>query len=241
MLPEALAKLDMVILGNVEATYFSAQEMDALRTWVTEKGVALLLTGGYNSFGPKGFGGSRLREILPVRFSAAANPQVDQPFPLSLTALGEESPIFDLTGNRLHDTAFYHKLPQLGGCSLIAGVKPGGQVLAVNEQLRDPASGGPLPVMVLQQVGLGRTMVFAVDTTWRWRTVVGGYTGDASFYQRFWGQIGALDDRRGQGCPAAVVGLDRPLPLSAGSKRAVEHRSGRRKSPLARTRECGRG
>ena len=24
-------------------------------------------------------------------------------------------------------------------------------------------------------------MVFAVDTTWRWRTVVGGYTGDASF------------------------------------------------------------
>ena len=70
LLPEALAKVDMVILGDVEATYLPAQEMDALRTWVTTKGSALLLTGGYNSFGPKGFGGSQLREILPVRFSA---------------------------------------------------------------------------------------------------------------------------------------------------------------------------
>jgi hypothetical protein len=43
--------------------------------------------------------------------------------------------------------------------------------------------------MIAQQVGTGRTMVFAVDTTWRWRTVVGGYTGDTTFYTRFWGQV----------------------------------------------------
>jgi uncharacterized membrane protein len=190
LLPEQLANVDVVILGDVEARYFSAdQELEALRRWVTESGGGLLLTGGYHSFGPEGFGRTVLRDILPVEFSASADPQIEQPFNLKLTDAGREHPIFHLTGDRVRDTGFFHKLPPLDGCSRVAGIKPAAEVLAVNPQISGPEGEQGLPVMVVQQVGAGRTMVFAADTTWRWRLVVGGFSGDSSFYERFWAQL----------------------------------------------------
>jgi hypothetical protein len=130
-----------------------------------------------------------LRDILPVEFSAAANPQIEQPLNLRLTDAGREHPIFHLSGDRVRDTGFFHKLPPLDGCSRVAGVKPAAEVLAISSQFTGPNGQHALPIMVVQQVGAGRTMVFAVDTTWRWRMVVGGFTGDSSFYERFWGQL----------------------------------------------------
>ncbi len=210
LLPEQLAKLNLVILGDVEAGFFSTSELTALSKWVTDVGGALLLTGGYHSFGPGGFGGSVLRDILPVEFSAEPNPQSDQPFSLQLTDAGREHPIFQLTGDRTRDTAFFQTLPPLAGFSRIAGVKPGGQVLAVNPQRATADASGGLPVLVVQEVGAGRTMVFAVDTTWRWRMVVGGFTGDSSFYPRFWGQlVRYLATKKDEPPPRLFVSTDR--------------------------------
>jgi uncharacterized membrane protein len=198
LLAEQLANVDVVILGDVEARYFSTdEELQALRSWVVDAGGGLLLTGGYHSFGPQGFGLTVLRDILPVELSGALNPQIERPLNLKLTEAGREHPIFQLSGDRVRDTGFFHKLPTLDGCSRVAGVKSGAEVLAVAGQgtgaglAPAPAAGSPagLPIMVVQQVGAGRTMVFAVDTTWRWRTIVGGFTGDSSFYEQFWGQL----------------------------------------------------
>ncbi len=188
LLAEQLEKIDVVVLGDIEVTHFSAREIEALKEWVTQRGGGLLVTGGYKSFGSEGLGRSELRTILPVEFSAAANPQIEQPFNLQLTDAGRQSPIFHLSGDRAKDTAFYQSLPPLDGCSRVAGVKPGAQILATNAQVRGP-DGAALPVMIVQEIGAGRSMVFAVDTTWKWRMVVGGFTGDDSFYRRFWGQL----------------------------------------------------
>lgn len=188
LLAEQLNGVDVVILGDVEATYFSSSELAALGQWVTDAGGGLLLGGGYQSFGPQGFGRTALSRVLPVEFSASANPQIEQPFSLKLTEIGREHPIFNLTGDRVRDAAFYQSLPELLGCTRIAAVKPAAQVLAVNPRLGAAGGFGGLPVMITQETGEGRTMVLAVDSTWRWRMVVGGYTGDAGFYQRFWGQ-----------------------------------------------------
>lgn len=189
LLAEQLANVDVVMLGDVEAAFFSTSEISALRSWVTDSGGALVLTGGYRSFGSEGFGATVLRDILPIEFSADPNPQSEQPFGLKLTAAGREHPIFNLTGDGVRDAAFFHALPPLAGCSRIAGVKASAQVLAVNPQITAPDGSRGLPVLVTQEVGAGRTMVFAVDTTWRWRMVVGGFTGDSSFYPQFWGQL----------------------------------------------------
>jgi len=68
-----------------------------------------------------------------------------------------------------------------------------------------------MPVMVAQQAGAGRVVVFAVDTTWRWRQIVGGFTGDTAFYQRFWSQLVrwvARGEREEVG-PQLTLGTDR--------------------------------
>jgi uncharacterized membrane protein len=189
LLQEQLANIDVVILGDVEAGYFSAKEIESLRNWVTQRGGGLLLTGGYLSFGPRGLVRTDLRELLPVEFSGQVNPQIERAFNLKLTVAGEQSPIFHLRGDQTADTRFYQGLPRLEGCCRVAGVKPGAQVLAVDPMVDTGQGTADVPVMVVQQVGSGRSMVFGVDTTWRWRMIVGGFTGDASFYRQFWGQI----------------------------------------------------
>jgi uncharacterized membrane protein len=211
LLPPQLANIDVVILGDVEAAFFSSDEIAALRAWVLEQRGAVVLTGGYHSFGPDGFGATALRDILPVEFSGESNPQSDQPFNLKLTEAGRENPIFNLTGDPVRDAAFFQALPPLSGCSRIAAVKPGGEVLAVNPQIGAPDdSGGGLPVLVAQDVGSGRTMVFAVDTTWRWRMVVGGLSGDSSFYPQFWGQLVRwMAGHKEEGTPRLFVSTDR--------------------------------
>ncbi|MBN2448416.1 MAG: hypothetical protein JXO22_16940 [Phycisphaerae bacterium] len=186
---EQLADVDVVILGDIEATFFSTAELEALRTWVIEGGGALVITGGYSSYGPAGFGHSALRDVLPIEFSADPNPQIEQSFNLKLTEAGRQHAIFHLTRDRVRDAAFYQALPPLDGCARIAAVKPGAEVLAVNPNVAGPDGTQGLPVLVIQRVGAGRTLAIATDTTWRWRMVVGGFTGDSSFYQMFWGQL----------------------------------------------------
>lgn len=185
---EQLANVDVVILGDVEPEFFAEAELSSLKTWVTDDGGGLLLTGGYLCFARGGFGSSILRQVLPVVFIEDGPTQIDAPFNLKLTEIGQAHPIFHVTGDRAKDRAIWHSLPALSGCSRIRSIKPGAQVLAVNPTVGGLDDAGGLPVMVVQEVGLGRTMVFAVDTTWKWRTIVGGFTGNIGFYQKFWGQ-----------------------------------------------------
>lgn len=185
----SLESVDVVILGDVDASQLSLSEIAALRRWVTKQGGGLAVTGGYRSFGPGGLGQSGLAAILPIDFCGDEHPQIEQPFTLGLTAAGQQSPIFHLSGLPERDTAFYQSLPMLEGCCRIAGIKPAAQVLAINPLANGPDGQPGLPVMVSQPVGLGRTLVLTADTTWRWRMVVTGFTGDSTFYERFWGQI----------------------------------------------------
>lgn len=186
---EQLANADVVVLGDIEPGYFSTGELAALRDWVTDLGGGLLLTGGYLSFAVDGFGATILSQVLPVEFVDEEPTQIDLPFSLKLTEIGRNHSIFHLTGDRVRDSAIWQAMPKLSGCSLIKSIKPGAQVLAVNPELGGHSDVGGLPVMVTQQVGEGRTMVFTIDSTWRWRTIVGGFTEDAAFYRTFWGQL----------------------------------------------------
>ncbi len=232
LLPEQLANVEVVILGDVEATYFSAAEFEALSQWVKQTGGGLLVTGGYRSFGPEGLGRSPLRNILPVEFSSQSDPQLERPVSVKLTPAGREHPVFHFTGDRVRDAAFFAALPDLPGLSRVAGIKPGAEVLAVSQGhgvsstlektrvtpgdaavLTDDVAAfatDGLPVLISQQVGQGRAMVLTADATWRWRMVVGGFTGDTRFYQRFWGQMArSLAGRPGQDKSLLTLSTDR--------------------------------
>jgi Ca-activated chloride channel homolog len=70
-LPRNVAELrgfDLVIVSDVESRDMSRESMDALRRYVRDEGGSFLNVGGQNSFGPGGYQGTIIEEILPVTF-----------------------------------------------------------------------------------------------------------------------------------------------------------------------------
>jgi uncharacterized membrane protein len=210
LVPDRLKSFDVLVLGDMEASYFSPLEYQAVLNWLDENNHALLVLGGYHSFGPEGFRTTPLAAALPVTFALAPPYQVEEPFVPRLTDLGRRHPIFALAGDRVQDTAAWAALPPLLGCCLVEGAKPGAEVLAEHPGLQ--VAGKPAVVAAVQRFGSGHTMVLAADTTWRWSRMARVLGRPDTLYARFWSQAlrwlsgRNLDDQR----PPLVVSTDRP-------------------------------
>ncbi len=190
---EDMRKFDVFFLGDLDRSYFSAKQLENLKTAVSE-GKGLLMIGGYASFGPGGYEGTPVEEILPVLVGPRDIGQETAPFVLKLTPEGLEHPIFYGT------TDFFQSptpgdesrrdespgLPTLKGCTRLGRPKPGASVLAVHPDRAGPA--GPLVVLAVQSFGRGRTAAFAADTTYQWYLPYKALGRDSP-YIKFWGQM----------------------------------------------------
>jgi len=209
--PEGLKNFDIVILGDLEGAYLSGPEYQALVKWLDEKGHALLVLGGYRSFGPDGFRTTPLADVLPVVFADRPPYQTEEPFVMQLTEEGRRHPVFEVSSDRVQDAAAWDNAPHLLGCSLVQRAKPGAEVLAVNPNFK--VEDKPAVVAAIQRSGGGgHVMVLLADTTWRWSRL-SRIVGQADTrHARFWSQTvrylagRGLDDRR----PQLVVSTDRP-------------------------------
>jgi hypothetical protein len=207
---DGLKNFDVVILGDMEAGYLSEAEYRAAVRWLDEKGHAVLVLGGYRSFGPDGFRTTPLADVLPVVFADRPPYQSEEPFILQLTEEGKRHPIFELTGDHEKDARQWAASPPLAGSSLVLRAKPSAETLAVNPNVL--VEGKPAVVAAVQRIGAGHSMVLTVDTTWRWSRLPRVLGQSDTLYARFWSQTmrwlsgRGADDRR----PLLVVSTDRP-------------------------------
>lgn len=184
--PERLKTIDVVILGDMEGSYLGKPEYAAILAWLDAANHAVLVLGGPHSFGPDGFADTPLAAALPVRFRSAGTAQADDPFTLERTEQGRRHPIFELSGDRVKDDATWGGAATLAGSSVVAGAKPGADILAVNPSVK--VDGAPAVVVATQRFGGGRTMVLLADTTWRWSRLTRVLGQDDTLFARFWGQ-----------------------------------------------------
>lgn len=212
---ERLREFEVVILGDMEANLLTTAEHEALLHWVESPAPAgrrraLLVLGGYHSFGPAGLRVTPLAHALPVTFAQEGPLQSEQPFVLEPTEVGKQHPMFQILEDRLQNGALWAAAPPLAGCPLIESIKPGAEVLAVNPHVE--ISGRPAPVVVVQRYGEGRVMVLAADTTWRWSFLSRVAGQNDTLFARFWSQaIRWLAGRQmGMERPPLVVSTDRP-------------------------------
>ena len=178
-------KYDVYILGDIDATAFKKDELANLAECIS-RGAGLIMLGGFQSFGPGGYGETPLAKVLPVgmdrleRQRPEEAPRTDLhwpgPLPLQPTELGLMHFTLSLAGSRAENEALWAKLPPLEGANKLHDVPAGAMVLL--------AAGADKPLLVAQQYGDGRVMAFAGDSTWRWW--MRGY--DAAF-KRFWRQV----------------------------------------------------
>jgi uncharacterized membrane protein len=207
--PDRLKNFDVVILGDMDGSYLSEAEYQSLVRWL-DQGHALLVLGGYASFGPNGFRATPLTDVLPVVFAEKEPYQSEEPFVLKLTDEGRRHPIFDVSGAQGTDVDLWNGAPQLLGSSLVQRAKPGASVLAVNPNVlinRQPAV-----VVATHRYGAGHVLVLAADTTWRWTRLTRVFGQSDTLYARFWSQTlrwlsgRNRDDKR----PLLTVSTDGP-------------------------------
>ncbi len=185
MTEERLKNFDLVVLGDMDGDELEAAECQTLIRWIGD-GKALLVLGGYRSFGADGFVKTQLADALPVLFAEQEPRQTEEPFVLQLTEAGRQHPTFQITGDRVKDGTLWNATPMLLGAPLVRGAKPGAEILAVNSNVQ--LGNQPAPMIVTQRYGKGHTMVIAPDTTWRWSRLTRVVGQSDTLYARFWGQ-----------------------------------------------------
>jgi uncharacterized membrane protein len=165
---------DALIFGNLEGDFFSREQLEMTAEFVAVRGGGLLVLGG-RSFERAGLSGTPLEEVLPVdvtdrraTVARTASGSVPAANAVALTTDGAAHPATRLAITAEESRKRWSQLPAMAAVSAAGTPRPGAQVLAVT------TSGGSelRPLLITQRYGVGRSMVFAGEATWRWRMLL---------------------------------------------------------------------
>jgi uncharacterized membrane protein len=160
-----LFEYQALIIGTVEATFFTPAQQDLIKEFVNRRGGAALFLGGRHSFSEGGWGASAVAEILPVKLAAGTGTFHRSPVKVELTAQGRESLICRLDEEAAKNLERWGKMPDLADYQTTGEPKPGAVVL-MNALLPGNRN---TPMLVMQNYGRGRTLAMATGGSWRWR------------------------------------------------------------------------
>jgi hypothetical protein len=168
------SRYDVFMLRDLPRSWIPDAALKRLADAV-ESGAGLVMLGGRQSFGPGGYAGTPVAELLPVSIHPGDR-QIDGSLALLPTPQGVQHFVMRL-GSEPETQRNWQSLRPLEGASSFSGVKERARVLA--------ESSNQLPLIVAQDFGQGRTMAIAVDTTWLW------WENEASLrhHRRFWRQV----------------------------------------------------
>lgn len=174
-----LFKFQAVILGDIEASYFSPAQLRMLDEFVRERGGGLLMLGGVNSFGLGGYAGTPLEKMLPLRISAADAPYADGLYKFVMAPGAMDHPVMRVAEDTEQSKAIWETAPPLIGLTPLQGTKAGATLL-----LQEPKSG--LPILAVQNYGSGRVAAFTSGGSWYWRV---SRPSSDEFHERVWKQM----------------------------------------------------
>lgn len=162
---EELFQFSGLIIGGVEAGWFTAQQLAMIRNFADRRGGGVLFLAGRGAFADGGWAASSVAEMMPVTLVDRKNTFHREPATAELTQAGRDSLIVRVEEDATKNEERWRKLPYMANYHETGTAKPGATVLA--EAL--PTSKGRHPLLVTQRYGRGRTAVFASSGTWRWQ------------------------------------------------------------------------
>ena len=211
---------DAVIFGNIEADFFTRDQLTLTAEFVAERGGGLLVLGA-RSFDRQGLAGTALEHALPIDLTSQratitlattpvhptmqsprrADPGVPpkQPNSPALTVDGLLHPATRLAALPEENRQRWAALPSLAAVAHVGGARPGAQVLAVALT----AGGNPQPLIAAQRYGQGRSMVFAGEASWRWRML---RPATDNSYETIWRQLARWITAGAQG-PVTIAAM----------------------------------
>jgi hypothetical protein len=178
---EELRTYDVILFGDVNPFYLNENQLRNLSDFVLDKGGGLALLAGPR-YMPIAYRDTPLETVIPIDFDGAQPGRPSrEPFQPVLTVEGRANPIFRLGQYDEDSQKIWESLPGHYWLFEAPQRKPGALPLAVHPSRSGDQ--GPLPVILVQQVGAGKSLMLAIDSTWRWRDRVGDL-----YFSRFWVQ-----------------------------------------------------
>ena len=178
---EEAFKYDLVILGDVDSSFFTAEAFLRLEELVRDRGGSLLMLCG-SRFAPSSYAGTPVERMLPVRFDSDASwEEVDDSVYPVLTGEGKSSLIMTLETDSEKNDRVWTRVSPLDRIPPLLDVKPGATVLV---ELSDSGSRvDRYPLVSWQRYGTGKCMAMGTDRLWLLRFK----TGD-KYHWRVWSQ-----------------------------------------------------
>lgn len=161
-----------LILGSVEASFFTFDQLRLVSDFVSQRGGSLMILGGKNALAQGGYVNTPLEDVLPVsiRFDPKGTgvpPYEDIEYKVRLTSYGLVHPVMRLAADVEENRRRWEKVPELVGLNPTAGPKAGATVLATAAR---PDLRGQSPVLLaFQRFGRGKCMTLTTASVWRWR------------------------------------------------------------------------
>ena len=202
---------DAIIFGNIEADFFTREQLELTAAFVAERGGGLLVLGA-RSFDRQGLSGTPLEHVLPIDLAdrratvaLASNPlDTAPPHSSALTPDGALHPATRLAVTTAESRQRWAQLPALASVAPIGGPRPGAQVLVV----ATGGDGGTQPLIAAQRYGQGRSLVFAGEASWRWRML---RPATDHSYETIWRQL-ARWITAGSASPVAIAAMTPTVP-----------------------------
>jgi uncharacterized membrane protein len=174
-----------LILGSIEANFFSYDQLRNIEQFVARRGGGLLALGGSRSFDAGKYANTPVADLLPL----SLNDVVDAPemaetanYKAALTARGYKHAITRLADERGASAKAWEALPPVTIPEVLTTAKPGATVIL---EARNTKGGRTVPLLAEERYGRGRTLALTASDTWRWRMLLDSKNQS---HENFWRQ-----------------------------------------------------
>jgi putative glutamine amidotransferase len=188
-----------IILGTIEASFFTHDQLAMLADFVNVRGGGLLMLGGRDSFAEGGYAGTPLADVMPIVVTGNAVPDSLTFFAnlkVELTPPGASHAVAQVAATPGQSQLRWKTLPGVTSVNHIREVKPGAVILITGSLESGGKAGEPgaplrsyeQPVLVYQRYGRGLSVAFTIQDSWHWQMDPTTADDDLTF-ERFWRQM----------------------------------------------------
>jgi len=179
---EELFQYRGLVLGSVEASAFTADQLKMISEFVDVRGGGLLVLGGHRAFAEGGWAGTAVADVMPVVLGRAG--AVFAPLKVRPTRAGEAHAVTQLGDTEQASAERWKTMPQLSTVNLIEAIKPGATTLlsATDDRRRERI------VLAYERYGRGKSIAFPVQDSWIWQMDAAISVEDQT-HENFWRQL----------------------------------------------------
>ena len=177
-----------LILGSVEASFFTHDQLKMIEEFVSDRGGGLLMLGGGHSFDQGGYAGTPVADALPVVLAADPGSVLEPEFAeikVMLTPFGRHHPVTQIADGLESSANRWSELPPLTTWNPIVRAKPGASILLSGRAVE---MAEPLVVLAYERYGKGKSVAFPVQDSWLWQMHADIPVDDMT-YETLWRQL----------------------------------------------------